>query len=68
MIEDAGKPMLLVLVDWHIEKGRIYGYDRDGHRYISAALRTQHNATEGGRVDGVDGHTFVLGRPLGYHD
>lgn len=68
MIEHAGQPLLIVLLDWHIENLRVYGYDRDGKRYISAAIRNTDYATQGGRVRGVDGHTFVLGRPLGFHD
>lgn len=64
LIEDAGKPNLLVLNDWFIEHGRVYGHD--GVRYITATLTrdAEQRPTQGGRVQG-EGHTFVLSRPLG---
>ena len=69
MIEDAGTPRMLVLNDWHIERGRVYGYDRDGHRYITAVLDKQadQRPERGGRVIG-EGYQFVLSRPLGTID
>ena len=68
MIEHAGTPLLLILNDWHIERGRVYGFDRDGHRYITARLDgSDHRPVRGGRVHG-EGYTFVLSRPLGTID
>ncbi|CAI3971376.1 hypothetical protein VAC51_00037 [Variovorax phage VAC_51] len=66
MIEHAGTPAMLVLNDWHIEGGRIYGFARDANQYITAVLdRSDDDRPEqGGRVQG-EGYTFVLSRPLG---
>lgn len=65
MIEGAGTPSILVLNDWFIEDGHVYGLT-DDRRYIVCPLDklAEQRPTRGGRVQGK-GHTFVLSRPLG---
>lgn len=70
MIEHAGTPLVLVLNDWHIEGGQVYGLTDEAptKRYITARI-DPHNAeqrpTRGGRVYCVGEVVCVLSRPLG---
>lgn len=68
MIENAGTPSVLLLNDWFIEDGNVYGLTED-RRYIICALDkyADQRPVRGGRVQGK-GHTFVLSRPLGTID
>lgn len=65
MIEGAGQPSVLILNDWFIEDGHVYGLT-DDRRYITAPLDrfAEQRPVRGGRVQ-AKGHTFVLSRPLG---
>ena len=66
MREEAGVPSLIVLTDWHIQEGRVYGFARDDRRYITARLdkNAEQRPVRDGRLIG-EGIQFVLGRPLG---
>lgn len=69
MIEDAGTPCILVLNDWHIDNGRVYGLtDEVPKRYITVAIdrhNTEQRPERGGRVYCVGQVVCVLSRPLG---